>query len=89
MPGNCVDGIVRIILMEMFKNLYVMRSTIRCLQKWSRHGRAVVLLSSGQCLESGITSEVRLSECRRGALSQQWDFTVELQAQEDHPVNIT
>ncbi|XP_023710345.1 polypeptide N-acetylgalactosaminyltransferase 2 isoform X2 [Cryptotermes secundus] len=58
-------------------------------QKWSRHGRAVVLLSSGQCLESGTTSEVRLSECRRGAVSQQWDFTVELQAQDDHPVNIT
>jgi len=58
-------------------------------QKWSRNGRTVVLLSSGQCLESGITSEVRLSECRRGAMSQQWDFTVELQAQDDHPVNIT
>lgn len=67
----------------------VCRSVIYCLQKWSRHGRAVVLLSSGQCLESGITSEVRLSECRRGAVSQQWDFTVELQAQDDHPVNIT
>ncbi|XP_068082133.1 polypeptide N-acetylgalactosaminyltransferase 16 [Anabrus simplex] len=58
-------------------------------QKWSRHGRAVVNLSTGQCLESGITSEVVMSDCRRGAVSQQWDFTVELQTQDEGPVRIT
>ncbi|KDR14208.1 polypeptide N-acetylgalactosaminyltransferase 2-like [Zootermopsis nevadensis] len=70
-------------------NLVLETCTQSYQQEWSRHGRAVVLLSSGQCLESGIRSELRLSECRRGAMSQQWDFTVELQAQDDHPVNIT
>lgn len=73
----------------MLKNFYMTKRVIYYQQEWSRHGRAVVLLSSGQCLESGIRSELRLSECRRGAMSQQWDFTVELQAQDDHPVNIT
>ncbi|KAK7865034.1 hypothetical protein R5R35_000050 [Gryllus longicercus] len=58
-------------------------------QKWSRHGRALVLLSNGFCLESGLGSEVLMAECRRSALSQQWDFTVELQTQDDLPINIT
>ncbi|KAJ9593969.1 hypothetical protein L9F63_014610, partial [Diploptera punctata] len=58
-------------------------------QKWSRHGRAVMLISSQLCLESGISWQVRMSDCRRGAVSQHWDFTVELQAQDDQPVNIT
>ncbi|XP_047102567.1 polypeptide N-acetylgalactosaminyltransferase 16-like isoform X1 [Schistocerca piceifrons] len=58
-------------------------------QEWSRHGRAVILTARGQCLETGIQSEVMLSECRLGALSQQWDFTVELQMQYDSSVRIT
>ncbi|XP_063225589.1 polypeptide N-acetylgalactosaminyltransferase 16-like [Bacillus rossius redtenbacheri] len=58
-------------------------------QTWSRHGRAVVHLATGACLETGLGREVRVRECRRGAIAQQWDFTVELQSQGDTAVNIT
>lgn len=58
-------------------------------QEWSRQGRSVILISTSQCMESGITSEVLMSDCRHGAVSQQWDFAVELQVQYDPSVQIT
>ncbi|XP_071540172.1 polypeptide N-acetylgalactosaminyltransferase 14-like [Panulirus ornatus] len=49
-------------------------------QRWLRQGRRLQHGASGLCLDSASHSGVLVLPCRNNLLSQQWDFSVELQA---------
>lgn len=48
-------------------------------QKWHRSGGNLIHTHSGKCLENLIRSSVGVSNCRKGALSQLWSFSIELE----------
>ncbi|KAK7080201.1 hypothetical protein SK128_008372 [Halocaridina rubra] len=49
-------------------------------QKWLRQGRRLQHGVSGLCLDSASSYGALVLPCRNNLLSQQWDFSVELQA---------
>lgn len=49
-------------------------------QRWLRQGRRLQHAASGMCLDSASNEGALVLPCRDSLLSQQWDFSVELQA---------
>lgn len=49
-------------------------------KRWSRHGRQLIHMKTALCLDKHDRWGIILSECHPNTYSQQWDFTVELQA---------
>uniref|UniRef100_T1JMU1 Ricin B lectin domain-containing protein n=1 Tax=Strigamia maritima TaxID=126957 RepID=T1JMU1_STRMM len=49
-------------------------------RKWIRRNRFIIHSATGLCLDSAHAPNVTVSKCRRNLYSQQWDFSVELQA---------
>lgn len=48
-------------------------------QRWLRKRGNLIHLGTGKCLENNYHSTVALSPCRRGAQSQIWNFSVEIE----------
>lgn len=49
-------------------------------QLWMRKGRSLIHRSSMLCLDSQNVKGIMIAKCRHNSFSQQWDFSVELQA---------
>lgn len=49
-------------------------------QLWIRRGRSLIHRSSMLCLDSQNGKGIMIGKCRHNSFSQQWDFSVELQA---------
>ncbi|KAK8388591.1 hypothetical protein O3P69_020529 [Scylla paramamosain] len=49
-------------------------------QRWQRQGRRLQHIASGLCLDSTNAPDAQALPCRDALYSQQWDFSVELQA---------
>lgn len=49
-------------------------------QRWQRQGRRLQHIASGLCLDSASAPDAQALPCRAALYSQQWDFSVELQA---------
>ena len=67
--GSCVN---------VAKSQIVLTSSKNC-DIWSRLGGLLVHKHSKMCLENLVKDTVGISSCRRGAYSQLWSFSVEIQ----------
>lgn len=59
--------------------LRLMHCQLATNQMWLRKRGNLIHLSTGKCLENIHESSVVLSPCRRGAQSQIWNFSVEIE----------